>query len=147
DSVVVVDFKGENARLTAEHRRRVFGHRIVMLDLFKVVTNQPDTFNPLDFIDKNSSVAIDACRDLGEAMVIRTGQEKDPHWADSAEAWLSALISLVVQYGEANDRSLQTVRTLLSSPDKLDMAIKLMCASDAWEGMLARMGNQLTNFK
>jgi type IV secretion system protein VirD4 len=27
------------------------------------------------------------------------------------------------------------------------MAVKLMCASDAWEGMLARMGNDLTTFK
>jgi type IV secretion system protein VirD4 len=147
ESAVVVDFKGENFRLTAEHRRRVFGHRIVVLDPFKVVTKQSDSFNPMDFVDKDSPVAIDECRDLAEALVIRTGQEKDPHWADSAEAWISALISLVVQYGEPNDRSLQTVRTLLTSPDKLEMAIKLMCASDAWEGMLARMGNQLTNFK
>jgi type IV secretion system protein VirD4 len=147
ESAVVVDFKGENFRLTAEHRRRVFGHRIVVLDPFKVVTKQSDSFNPMDFIDKDSPVAIDECRDLAEALVIRTGQEKDPHWADSAEAWISALISLVVQYGEPNDRSLQTVRTLLTSPDKLEMAIKLMGASDAWGGMLARMGNQLTNFK
>jgi type IV secretion system protein VirD4 len=147
ESAVVVDFKGENARLTADHRRRVFGHRIVILDPFKVETQQPETFNPLDFIDKDSPVAIDECRDLAEALVIRTGQEKDPHWVDSAEAWIAALIALVVRYGESNDRSLQTVRTLLTSPDKLDMAIKLMCASDAWDGMLARMGNQLTHFK
>jgi type IV secretion system protein VirD4 len=147
ESAVVVDFKGENARLTAKHRKKVFGHRIVILDPFKVVTKQSDTFNPLDFIDKDSPVAIDECRDLAEALVIRTGQEKDPHWADSAEAWLTALISLVVQYGEPEDRSLQTVRTLLTSPDKLEMAIKLMGASDAWEGMLSRMGNQLTHFK
>jgi len=147
DAAVVVDYKGENARLTAEHRRRVFGHRIVMLDPFKVVTKHSDTFNPLDFIDKDSPVAIDECRDIGEALVIRTGQEKDPHWPDSAEAWIAAMISLVVQYGEPNDRSLQTVRTLLTSPDKLEMAIKLMGVSDAWEGMLARMGNQLTQFK
>ncbi len=147
DSAVVVDFKGENARLTAEHRRRVFGHRIVMLDPFKVVTKQSDTFNPLEFIDKDSPVAIDECRDFAEALVIRTGQEHERHWSDSAEAWISALVALVVQYGEPNDRSLQTVRTLLSSPDKLEMAIKLMGASDAWEGMLARMGNQLTNFQ
>ena len=118
-----------------------------MLDPFKMVTQTPDTFNPLDFIDKDSPTAIDECRDLAEALVIRTGQEKDPHWADSAEAWIAALIALVVQYGEPNDRSLQTVRTLLTSPEKLEMAIKLMCASDAWDGMLARMGNQLTNFK
>ena len=52
-----------------------------------------------------------------------------------------------MHYGEPNDRSLQTVRTLLSDPEKLEMAIKLMCASEAWDGMLARMGNQLTHFK
>jgi type IV secretion system protein VirD4 len=37
ESCVVVDFKGENALLTAEHRRRM-GHKIVILDPFKVVT-------------------------------------------------------------------------------------------------------------
>jgi type IV secretion system protein VirD4 len=147
ESAVVVDFKGENFQLTAEHRRKAFGHQIVVLDPFKLVTQAPQTFNALDFIDKDSPTAIDECRDLAEALVIRTGQEKDPHWVDSAEAWISALIALVVHYGEPNDRSLQTVRTLLSSPEKLEMAIKLMCASDAWDGMLARMGNQLTHFK
>jgi type IV secretion system protein VirD4 len=147
ESAVVVDFKGENFQLTAEHRRQVFGHQIVVLDPFKLVSQAPQTFNALDFISKDSPTAIDECRDLAEALVIRTGQEKDPHWIDSAEAWISALIALVVYYGEPNDRSLQTVRTLLSSPDKLEMAIKLMCTSDAWDGMLARMGNQLTHFK
>lgn len=37
ESCVVVDFKGENALLTAERRRRM-GHKIVILDPFKVVT-------------------------------------------------------------------------------------------------------------
>ena len=37
ESCVVVDFKGELALLTAEQRRRM-GHRIVILDPFKVVT-------------------------------------------------------------------------------------------------------------
>ena len=147
EPMVVTDFKGELFRLTAEHRRRVFGHKIVVVDPCKLVTPTPDTYNPVDSITKDSPVAIDECFDLGKAIVTRTGNENDPHWADSAEAWIAALIALVVQYGEPNDRSLQTVRTLLSSPDKLDMAIKLMCASDAWDGMLARMGNQLTNYK
>lgn len=146
-SAVVVDFKGESFRITAEHRRRVFGHRIVVLDPFHIVTQTPDTFNPLNFIANDSPVAIDEVRSLAEALVIRTGQEHDRHWTDSAEAWIAALIALVVRYGEANDRSLQTVRTLLTSPERLDMAIRLMCASDAWGGMLARMGNQLTQYK
>ena len=36
ESAVVVDFKGENFRLTAEHRRKAFGHQIVVLDPFKI---------------------------------------------------------------------------------------------------------------
>ena len=147
ESAVVVDFKGENFKLTAEHRRKVFGHEIVVLDPFKVASQAPQTFNPLDFIDKDSPTAIDECRDLAKALVISTGHEHDPHWVQSAEAWISALIALVVYYGEPNDRSLQTVRKLLSSPDKLEMAIKLMCASDAWDGMLARQGGNLAHFK
>jgi type IV secretion system protein VirD4 len=147
DSMVIVDVKGEIARLTARHRREVFGHHTVIIDPYKIVTQTPDTLNIVDSIKKGSSVAIDESRDAAEAVVIRSGQEKDPHWVDSAEAWIAALIALVVQYGEPNDRSLQTVRTLLSSPEKLQMAIQLMCASDAWDGMLARMGNQLTHFK
>jgi type IV secretion system protein VirD4 len=147
ESTVAVDFKGENFQLTAAHRQKMFGHKIVVLDPFKLVTQTPSSFNPLDFIRKESPTAIDECRDLAEALVIRTGQEKDPHWVDSAEAWIAALTALVVYYGEPNDRSLQTVRTLLASPEKLEMAIKLMCSSDAWDGMLARMGNQLTHYR
>jgi type IV secretory pathway TraG/TraD family ATPase VirD4 len=32
DSMVVIDFKGENAKITAKHRREKFGHRTVILD-------------------------------------------------------------------------------------------------------------------
>jgi type IV secretion system protein VirD4 len=147
ESAVVVDFKGDLFEKTAEHRRRQFQHKIVVLDPYKLVSQKPDTFNPLDFIDRESPTAIDLCRDLAAAVVIRTGQEKEPHWTDSAEAWIGALTALVVQYAEFGDRSLQTVRSLLTDSAKLDMSIKLMCASDAWNGMLARMGNQLTQFK
>ena len=38
DSCVVVDLKGENALLTAEHRAKQFGHKIVILDPYGVVT-------------------------------------------------------------------------------------------------------------
>lgn len=38
DSCVIIDFKGELATLTAEHREKAFGHKIVILDPFKVVT-------------------------------------------------------------------------------------------------------------
>lgn len=147
DASVVVDFKGELAQATAEHRKRTFGHRVVMLDPFRVVTQRPDSFNPLDWIDRESPTAPDDCRDLAEALVVRTGQEREPHWLDSAEAWIGSVATLVVAQGEPGDRSLQTVRAILSNPDKLQDALYAMTSSDAWDGMLARLGHQLGHFK
>jgi type IV secretion system protein VirD4 len=148
ESCVVVDFKGELASITAAHRREKFGHKVVMLDPFRVVTQTPDSFNPLDCIDKTNPLAIDDCRALAEALVVRTGQEKEPHWLDSAETWIGSMLAVVAQYGEPGDRSLQTVRSLLSNPAKMEAVIKLMCSStDVWGGMLARMGHQLTHYK
>lgn len=100
ESCVVIDFKGENYKLTAEHRKRKFGHRIVVLDPHRMVTMKPDTFNPLDSIGKDSPLAIDECKALANALVVRTGEEREPHFNDSAEAWLTALLATVVQYGE-----------------------------------------------
>jgi type IV secretion system protein VirD4 len=144
--MVVVDFKGENYLLTAD-ARRAMGHKVVVLDPFRVVTQTPDTFNPLDQIEAGNPLAIDDCRSLAEALVIRTGEEKDPHWSDSAELWISSMALVVAQYGEPGNRSLQTIRTLLTDPTKMEAVIKMMCGSDACGGMMARMGNQLTFFK
>jgi type IV secretion system protein VirD4 len=146
DSAVVVDFKGELYQLTAD-ARRLMGHKVVVLDPFKVVTQTPDQFNVLDEIEADSPLAIDDARSLAEALVIRTGDEKDPHWTDSAELWISAMVAAVTQFGEVGNRSLQTVRTLLTDPVKMDKIIKLMSDSDAANGMIARLGNQLTHYK
>jgi type IV secretion system protein VirD4 len=147
DSCVVVDFKGELVKLTAD-RRRAMGHDVRIIDPFRIVTNAPDTLNPLDLVDKNSPLAIDECRDFANALVTRTGEEKDPHWCDSAEAWVSAFLAVTAYHGEPGDRSLQTVRTLLSNPAKMDAIIRLMYETpEAWSGMLSRMGHQLTRYK
>jgi type IV secretion system protein VirD4 len=147
DSCVVVDFKGELARLTAD-RRRAMGHNVRIIDPYMQVTRKPDRLNPLDGINRNSPLAIDECRDMANALVIRTGEEKDPHWVDSAETFISAMLAAVAYYGEQGERSLQTVRTLLSNPAKMEAIIRLMCESgNAWSGMLARMGHQLTRFQ
>lgn len=147
DSCRVIDFKGELARATMKHRRRI-GQRIVLLDAYRLVTERPDSLNPLDFIEADSPHMMDECRDLAESLVNRTGQEREPHWVDSAEAWITAAIATVVQFGDADDRSLQTVRRLLaSSPENLNGMIKLLCESDACDGMLSRLGYQLTQFK
>ena len=147
ESTIVVDVKGENAKLTAAFRHKAFGHRIVSLDPFRVVTKNPDSFNPLDFIKADSPLALDECRDLANSLFIRTGQEKEPHWGDAAEMNIAGITSLVVQYAPESDRSLQTVRDILADPQQLEAAIFSMSNSKACEGIMARSGHQLSHFK
>ncbi len=145
ESLVAVDPKGELATLTSAARRKM-GHRNVFLDPYGAVTKRPDTLNPLDFIDKNDPLALDQCRALAETLVIRTGEEKEPHWADSAEAVIRAIIAVVAMYGqkERGTRSLQSVRDILSNPQKWEIAKKLMHQHG---GMLARWGGELEHFR
>jgi type IV secretion system protein VirD4 len=148
ESAVVIDFKGELARATSVHRRRVFRHRIVLLDPFCVVTHQPDSFNPLDFIKPDSPDLIDATRDLAEALVVRSREaEKDPHWSDSAEFIIHAVLTFVARFAPADDRSLQTVRDIIGNPELFKKVIDgLRSCADA-DGLLARLGDQLMHYQ
>jgi type IV secretion system protein VirD4 len=146
ESTIVVDYKGELAKLTAHARRRM-GHRVVLLDPYRNATGEPDTLNPIEHIEKDSPTALDDCCDVANAAVTRTGQEREPHWADSAELWISAMIALIVAIARGEDKSLQSVRTLLTDPVQMRMAITMMCESKEMDGMLARLGHQLTHFQ
>jgi type IV secretion system protein VirD4 len=145
ESMIVLDYKGENARITSRARRKL-GQKVAFLDPFKDVTQTPDTLNPLDFIDPNSPTVIDECRALAAALVVRTGEEREPHWNDAAELWIAAMIAVVVTFAEAKHRNLQAVRDLLTDRHKMEAAIQLMCSSTAFGGMLARIGHQLTHY-
>jgi len=72
---------------------------------------------------------------------------KEPHWNDAAEVWITAMIAFVVCFAEDCDKNLQSVRMLLTNPEKMEAAIKMMCESDKWDGLLARLGHQQTHFK
>lgn len=139
----VLDLKGELARLTASYRERVFGHRVVLLDPFKVVTETPDSFNPLDWIDKDSSEMIDDCRDLANQLVVKSPEEREPHWNESAELFIAATTAAVVAHGQPQQCSLQSVRDILTNPQKLGVLINLLGQS---EGMLPRFAGQLAHF-
>ena len=146
DSLLCTDFKGELAVLTAKIRRRM-GQHIVLVDPHKVVTNKPDSYNPLDGIEKDSPHALDDIRDLTEAVVVATGKEAEPHWNESAKIVIKGAIAAVVQFADPDDRSLQTVRNVIANPEKFAQVCKLNQGSDAWGGMLARLGYQMSQYK
>jgi type IV secretion system protein VirD4 len=144
---VVTDPKGELFMLTSQFRRKRFGHRIIRIDPFGVCGPGSDTLNPFDFIDAKADDFLDACRDLANMLVVRTGEEKDPIWNDSAELNLTGFTAFTCGF-EPNPklRNLQTVRVIASSRQRYAKAVEIMQQVDACQGVIQRLGGLLTWF-
>lgn len=108
------------------------------------MTKQPDSLNPIDFIDGDSPDAIDDCRSLAEQLVVRNPDEKEPHWNDAAEMFIAAALVGVVRHAKRGDRSLQTVRDVLTNPENIP---KLVAMLGDMGGMFSRMGGSLMYFR
>jgi type IV secretion system protein VirD4 len=149
EACFVLDVKdGELARITAEARRKM-GRKVYILDPYHCVTDTPATLNPVQFIEKNSPYALDDGRDIAAAIVERKEEKGDGvHFLDNAEAGIAAVIATVVEFGEGDEqRSLQAVCDIMGSPQRFEKAVKLMIDSAAQQGMLSRIGGNLTHLK
>jgi len=142
DSQVVIDYKGELALLTAAYRRR-FGE-VHVIDphrtLHGKIPFESATLNPLSFAKE-----LDDAKDLAKSFVIREEKEdgNSGHFKDTAEMFISAIIATTMTHADQSHRNLQAVQDILTSPEKLKIAIEVMKRSG---GMLQRMGNQLSFF-
>ena len=149
-SVCVYDPKGEAATICGPGLR-ARGFRVVTLDPYRVVVRPPeapDRLNPLDQIGgADDPLALDRCRALAEEVVIKTGTEPDPHWVTTATNVVAAGLAVVCLLPPGPNRSLDGCRQLLSSADRFRRMVEMMLGSDAWGGMLARMGHVLSHLK
>ncbi|MCP5366731.1 MAG: type IV secretory system conjugative DNA transfer family protein [Hyphomicrobiales bacterium] len=124
-SVLATDPKGELARTTAM-RRAAMGQKIVILDPFGQVEGEAARFrgsyNPLTRLTLESLTIVEDAVQIADALVVSTGQEKDPHWNESAKGYLFGLILYVaVGSGIADgDRHLATVRKLVNQTLSLE---------------------------
>ena len=142
---VKVDIKGEIYRAAAGHRRKKFRKKAYRLDPFEVCGPGGDTLNPFDFIDANKADFLDRCRQFANPLIIRGTDEKQPHFNDMAELMLVAFAAFVC--GCQPDRArrhLGTVRHCTSSRNLYAQAIELMQKTDACQGVIRRLGGQLT---
>ncbi len=148
ESCFVLDVKdGELARITAEARRRM-GRKVYIIDPYHCVTDSPATLNPVQFIDKKSPYALDDSREIAAQIVERKEEKGDGvHFLDNAEAAIASVTATVVEYAEGDQKSLQAVCDIVSHPQRWEKVIELMVASQAQEGMLARMGGNLMHLK
>lgn len=110
-SVIALDPKGELAAITAR-ARRALGQKVVVLDPFGETGQPSGSFNPLDQLDPGSDVVIDDAGQIADALII--GNDKDPHWTDSARMLVKALILYTLTLEDKNERTLVTVHRLLT---------------------------------
>ena len=141
-SVLVIDPKGENARIAGEARRR-FG-TVHVLDPFEVSGMPSAAYNPLDRLAPNSLDLGEDAASLTEALVMDPpGQVTEVHWNEEAKAILGGLIMFCVCHEDRNRRTLATVREYLTlPPEKFRALLELMQDSDAAGGLIARAANR-----
>ena len=115
-SIIVVDPKGELAAVTADYRRTVSD--VVMLNPFDVLGLGSAGFNPLANLDPKSPYFYDDAAALGEALIRIEG--KDPHWSESAQGLIVALI-MWEKLQNGSNANLGHVRSLLTEPDRFQL--------------------------
>lgn len=141
-SVLVIDPKGENAKIAGEARKR-FG-AVHILDPFSVTGMPASAYNPLGRLDAESLDLGEDAASLAEALVMDPpGQQSEAHWNEEAKALLAGLIMFAVAHEDPDRKTLATVREYLTlPPEKFRALLELMQDSAAAGGLIARAANR-----
>ena len=141
-SVLVIDPKGENAKIAGEARKR-FG-AVHILDPFGVTGLPASAYNPLGRLDAASPDLGEDAASLAEALVMDPpGQQSEAHWNEEAKALLAGLIMFAVAHEDQDRKTLATVREYLTlPPEKFRTLLELMQDSTAAGGLIARAANR-----
>jgi len=141
-SVLVIDPKGENAKIAGEARKR-FG-AVHILDPFGVTGRPASAYNPLGRLDAESLDLGEDAASLAEALVMDPpGEQPEAHWNEEAKALLAGLIMFAVAHEDQDRKTLATVREYLTlPPEKFRALLELMQDTDAAGGLIARAANR-----
>ena len=141
-SVLVIDPKGENAKIAGEARRR-FG-AVHVLDPFGVTGIPSAAYNPLALLNPDSLDLGEDAASLAEALVMDPpGQVSEAHWNEEAKALIGGLIMFVVAHEDLDRRALPTLREYLTlPPEKFRALLELMQDSAGAGGLIARAANR-----
>ena len=150
-SAIVIDPKGENYAITAHHREEFMNFDVIRLDPFGVMGEGTDYINPLEglvkgrpetYLDYNP-VLLDELASIADAMVIRPGEEKDPHWNDKARMMIKALLLAVLcNMGPNRRHDLGELRAILETERLGAFFKKMMANKTAVRGKLAALGSE-----
>ena len=141
-SVICIDPKGENARITGRARQK-FGP-VHILDPFGVTGQTSAAFNPLDALDPDGLDVAEDASTLADALVHdEPGQAGDAHWNEEAKALIAGVILHIVAHEPRDRRTLSTLRECLTlAPEAFAALLKTMQAATAAGGLIARAANR-----
>lgn len=140
--MLVVDPKGENARITYEARAK-FGP-VHVLDPFGVTGLPTAAYNPLARLTPDSLDLGEDAASLAEALVMDPpGETGDAHWNEEAKALLAGLILFAAVHEAEDRRTLASLREYLTlPPEQFRALLGLMQDSTGAGGLIARSANR-----
>ena len=140
-SVVIIDPKGENAAITARHRREM-GQAVHILDPFGKLGDSATAFNPLDWINPDGDEASEDAALLAEALAPPEGQSADPFWSNEARSLISGLLLYIAAHEPPEKRNLGRLRDFLSQGPK-EWQKLLQEMQDSPNQLIAMAGNRM----
>jgi type IV secretion system protein VirD4 len=148
-SVLVIDPKGENARITKNRRARPapigLGQDVFVLDPFGVSGHPGNSFNPLSMIDAKADTAVDDAALIAEALVIQE-EGANKHFSTAARNFLRGLILQVCCDEPPERRNLLRVRDFLTSDEKrFNSLLEIMQMNPHCGGVIRRSANAMSN--
>lgn len=141
-SVLCLDPKGENAWVT--YARRAQLGPVHVLDPFSVTGLPQARYNPMAALDPESLDLAEDAAVLADALVYDPPAHLgEAHWNEEAKALIAGLMLHVACTRPKAERTLATVRDLLSgSPDEFDGVLAEMQKSSAAGGLVRRAANR-----
>ena len=119
-SMLVIDPKGENAKITARYRGATdgLGQTIHIVDPWGITGEKISCFNPLDWLSPEDEDISENAMILADSIVTTNEGSSEPFWNEEAKALLMGLILYVaLDNKEKANRSLGRVRDIIVSDD------------------------------
>ncbi len=148
--MVVLDSKGELAKLSAKHRAKKFGHSIVIIDPFGVTQGcgfAPSKLNPLDLFRDDEDRIVDEARRIASSLIELTGMETDKFWTQSSNVVLTATLAFLIAHANPEEANLNRMRDIIASPRLMDEMLQFMERSDKCGGLLRRLAGQISQLQ
>ncbi|MCA9212429.1 MAG: type IV secretory system conjugative DNA transfer family protein [Planctomycetales bacterium] len=149
---IVLDYKGELMRNTAHVRRDRFGQIVGAIAPFGV----PDDidipvfrFNPLQLIDPQSPFVLDDCRSIADSLIIKSKNEQQPFFPDSAKLFVQNVLGgIVYGFPDAESSTLNQMKTIVTIASELDAFVDyLQTDVENERDLVCELAGQLNSFQ